>query len=168
MIRGKTVNLTADIPNQAREWRNDREIWQWARQFTLIDERSHARWLEKISSDASTKMFGVYVAYTGVGVCGLSDIDKQNQSAEFSIYIAKPYQGLGYGKDALVTLFRHGFLDMNLYRIWGETYQSNPAYKLFLSVGMKDEGIARKAYYRNGEFIDAHRIGLLRSEFHDH
>jgi RimJ/RimL family protein N-acetyltransferase len=168
LLRGDKIVLVAEIPSRAREWRNDGRIWKWCRQNTLISESAHQRWLERIQTDASIKMFGIRAIEDGdtaVGVCGLTSIDKQNQNAEFSLYIAPEHHGKGYGKDALRTLLEHGFKDQNLWRIWGETYDGNPAFKMFLSLGMKHEGTSRQAYFRSGKFIDCHRVAILREEW---
>jgi len=167
MICGDRVSLTADIPAQARAWRNQPEVWRWCRQYTLLDAASHAAWLESLAQNPTIKMFGVLnnMEHEPVGVAGLTSIDRLNQSAEFSLYIAPEFWGRGYGRDALKTLFRHGFMDHNLNRIWGETYDGNPALSLFKSLGMNHEGTLRQAYFRHGRFIDVHRVSLLRGEF---
>lgn len=164
------VFLSPDIPAQAREWRNHRNVWAWCRQYTLLDEPSHFSWLDKIASDPSIKMFGVETEDSmgnrkPIGVCGLTSIDHINQKAEFSLYIASQFQGAGYGKQALRALLAHGFNDFNLNRIWGETYEGNPALHMFEKLGFQIEGKQREAYFRNGKFIDAYIVSLLRRDF---
>ena len=172
------IFLTADISAGARHWRNDKSVYRWCRQFDVIDEASHDKWLEKISNDPTIKMYGIlggnYVVSTQwweieeephqVGVCGLTSIDRVNQSAEFSLYIAPEHQRKGYGRHALVELLKRGFYAHNLNRIWGETFEGNPALKMFKSLGMKVEGTLRQSYYRDGHFIDSQIVSMLRSE----
>lgn len=110
-------------------------------------------------------MFGIFAGGVYVGVCGFTGIDRVNQRAEFSLYVAPEFQGRGYGKDALYTLLRHGFEDMNFVRIWGETFDENPAFSMFKKLGMIWEGTQRKSYFRNGKFINSHMVGMLREEF---
>lgn len=161
-----SVQLVADIPRQAREWRNNAAINKWCRQFTLIDEMGQAEWEVRTRKDESIKMYGVQNRENiDVGVCGLTSIDRVNQKAEFSLYIAPAYQGAGYGKDALVTLLHHGFYAHNLNRVWGEVFADNPAMKMFEAVGLKLEGIQRQSYFRDGKFIDSLIVSVLRSEF---
>lgn len=154
-----------DIPLQARSWRNTETIQQWCRQYTFIDEASHSRWLERVSADPTIKMFGIYHFGHPVGVCGLTSIDRVNQNAEFSLYISPSEQRQGLGKAALRELLRHGFQDHNLERIWGESFEGNPAIEMFKSLGMKEEGRLRRAYFRRGKFVDAIRVSMLREEF---
>lgn len=98
------------------------------------------------------------------GVCGLTSIDRVNQRAEFSLYIAPGDQGQGVGEKALKTLCKHGFNNLNLNSIWGESYVGNPAIHMFEKIGFKPEGKRRQHYFRDGKFIDAHIFSLLRSE----
>lgn len=174
------IELTADIPSEALHWRNKEQVRQWCRQYTLIDSQSHERWLKDISTNPKIKMYGIksinpipkYIVpdnYRGlhmhVGVCGLTSIDRVNQTAEFSLYIAPEYHRLGYGKEALKELLRVGFNNHNLNRIWGETFDGNPALKMFKAIGMRVEGTLRQSYFRDGHFIDSVIVSMLRGEF---
>lgn len=160
------VELVAEIPAKAREWRNDPAIWKWCRQNALISRAAHMRWLDRIETDPTIKMFGVRInAAADIGVCGLTSIDRINQCAEFSLYIAPEFQRRGYAKEALKLLLDHGFKDQNLNRIWGETFDGNPALRMFIDLGMRLEGTSRQAYFRGGKFIDCHRVAILRSEW---
>lgn len=163
---GFKVALSADIPLKARYWRNDEAIQRWCRQYTVISEPSQKRWLERIEVDDSIKMFGVVEKGTraDVGTCGLTSIDRVNQRAEFSLYIAPEYQRKGYGLEALRTLVHHGFYAFNLVRIWGEVFDGNLAIEMFKKVGFQKEGTLRSSYFREGRFIDSHIVSLLRGE----
>ena len=165
------IVLSNTIPEKSLQWRNDYSIWKWCRQYTLIDQLSHEKWLQKISNDPSIKMFGIRVQtekeslFKEVGVCGLTSINLINRNAEFSLYVAPEYQGQGIGKHALCCLLSHGFDFFGLQRIWGESYQGNPAMKMFLSLGMKEEGVLRNSYFREGHYIDSHIVSILRDEY---
>lgn len=162
------IQLTSTVHDIQIGWRNDPEIWKWCRQYTLIGPRQQEKWLESIEDDPSIKMFGIYY-YPGnfIGTCGFTSIDKHNQNAEFSLFLAPKHQGKGYGEKALCTLFEHGFRDHNFHRIWGETFDGNPASEMFEKCGLKFEGTLRDSYYRNGEFIDSHIYSSIRKEWFD-
>ena len=164
------ISLTNHIPEDALLWRNNPIIQKWCRQYTLISLAQHKKWLEKIETDPSIKMFGIVNRKRSneeheIGVCGFTSIDKHNQSAEFSLYIAAHVQRQGFGKRALRALFEHGFLHMNFNRIWGEMFEGNPAEKTFITLGLKKEGTLRKSHYREGRFIDSHIYAILRNDW---
>lgn len=156
---------------QIRAWRNDRRIWRWCRQNDLITDVAQERWFERQGNDSSIRMYSIYAPEKNlkcdffVGVCGLTSIDMTNRRAEFSLYIAPDQHGSGFGRAALKTLFTHGFNNLGLNSIWGETFDGNKAATLFEQLGMKKEGSRRDHYFRDGKFIDAHLYSILRSEW---
>lgn len=168
MINPEKVYLSADIPAEAREWRNQKAIWKYCRQNTLISQAGQEKWLERIENDPSIKMFGVNLVEDdkAVGVAGLTSISLSNGSAEFSLYIAPNFQGKGYAKEALVMLLDHSFSDWRLERVWGEVFDYNlRAAKLFKDIGFKEEGVLRHSYFKEGKFINSTIISILRDEF---
>lgn len=111
-------------------------------------------------------MFEIYLKGKAVvGVCGLSDIDRINSKAEFSLYIDPDRQGSGLGKSALVRLVNHAFENENLNCVWGEVFADNPALDMFTKIGFSEGGVKPQFYYREGQYIDAHYIYILRQHW---
>ena len=101
-----------------------------------------------------------------LGFVSLSEIDTTHRSAEFSIMIDPKRKGQGYGEDALKEILKYGFKCLNLHRIWGETFDYNiGAQKLFEKVGFLNEGRSKKAYYKNGEYVDSIHYAMLKENF---
>lgn len=150
-----------------RTWRNDPAIWKWCRQNDTISHAQHLRWYEAMIKDSTIKMYLIVdkEAKEPVGVCGLTSIDTTNRRAEFSLYIASNLHKRGLATRAIKTLFSHGFKNLGLHSIWGETFDGNPASKLFEKIGMTKEGTRRDFYFRDGKFIDCHLYGLIGSEW---
>jgi RimJ/RimL family protein N-acetyltransferase len=123
------------------------------------------RWFANQAEDPTISMFGIFNCDVLVGVCGFTDISHVNRRAEFSLYIGLEYQRMGYGIQALKTLFHHGYGDLNLKVIWGETLETNPALHCFEKLGMQIEGVRREFYYKDGEYLDAILISMTREEF---
>jgi RimJ/RimL family protein N-acetyltransferase len=157
--------LRPEENEQRRKWRNDPRIRKWCRQYSLISAKDQLRWFESQNDDASVAMFEIRVPGNHVGTCGLTSIDLVNSRAEFSLYIGPEHQGNGYAKAALLTLFRHGFSDLGLNRIWGESFAGNPAMGLFEKLGMEKEGIRREHYFRDGRFVDCTLYSIAASDF---
>ena len=156
-----------------RVWRNDTRINRWCRQYGLIDEISQGKWLNKIATDPSIMMYSIYTPtdnqvddyITLQGVCGFTGITPVHNSAEFSIYIDPDKHKMGYGKAALQTLLHHGFEDLNFNRIWGESFDKNPAMSLYDKLGFQKEGTLRETYYKEGQYWDSHIYSLIRSDW---
>jgi RimJ/RimL family protein N-acetyltransferase len=154
-----------DLP-QMLKWRNDLRIWQWCRQYEPIHPVAHEKWYERQASDPKLSMFKIMTAKGGfIGVCGFTDIDLVNRRAEFSLYVGPEYHGKGYGQACLKTLFTHGFKNLGLNVIWGETFFGNSAANMFEKIGMKKEGVRRQFYFRDGRFIDATLYSITASEW---
>jgi RimJ/RimL family protein N-acetyltransferase len=155
---------------QLLEWRNDYAIWQWTRQNDFLNEVEHADWFERQAKDASLRMYKLVLKAGGktitVGVCGLTSVCYRNSRAEFSLYVSPAFHKKGIGRHALTLLFTHGFTNLGLNVIWGETFEGNPAAKLFENLGMVKEGTRRQFYWKNGKYIDAHLYSITKGEWH--
>lgn len=148
-----------------RAWRNDRRVWDFCRQNDLISMDQHIRWFDRIKTDPKIKMYEILDEdEKPIGVCGLTDIDYNNQSAEFSLYISPDRSGNGFGSKALMTLVLHGFKNLGMNHIWGETFEDNHAAKVFETLGFVKEGTRRKFYNRRGKYIDAHLYSMIRED----
>jgi RimJ/RimL family protein N-acetyltransferase len=167
---GVTLNaLRGDNLNVYLNCRNHPDIRKWCRQYDVISMRDHIKWYESLDGRKDVSMYEL-VNYSGtfVGVCGLTSIDRVNSRAEFSLYIKPDQQRKGYAKAGIKTLFSHGFLSHNLNVIWGETFEGNPALKMFLDLGMALEGTRHEFYYRDGHYIDCSLVSLSKREFKDY
>ena len=148
-----------------RVWRNNFDIWKWCRQNDLISDTSQKRWFERQDNDSTIHMYMVTAPVGKVGVCGLTSHDRGNRIAEFSLYIAPEEQKQGFGEMALKTLVTHGFKNLNLHCVWGESFQGNPAIKMFKEVGFKSDGRRRDVYFKDGKYVDAEMFSLLEHEW---
>jgi RimJ/RimL family protein N-acetyltransferase len=169
MIQGRDgVNLgplDEKYVETIRAWRNDPRVWSWCRQYKPISDFEQSRWFENQSKDPSIQMYAVLADDKIAGVCGFTSIDLINRRAEFSLYICPDMTQQHFGTKALKLLFSHGFKQWGFNSIWGETFDGNPAVKLFESLGMTKEGSRRQFYFRNGAFLDAHLYSVLASEW---
>lgn len=160
--------LTHENAEIYRSARNDYSTWKWCRQHDLISESQQARWMRKQDEDPSILMYEIApegYKDDAAGVCGLTDVDHFNQRAEFSLYIMPAWRNRGFAKKALMTLLDHGFYNLNLNMIWGETFEGNPAGKMFEDIGFMKTGHRPDFYYKWGKFIDAHFYCILREQW---
>ena len=148
-----------------RDSRNDYSIRKWCRQIGLISQSDQEHWMQKQAMDPTIQMYEVCYDGTPVGMTGLTSIDLVHRRAEFSLWIAKEYQKCGHGKKALELIIAFGFNELGLNSIWGESFDGNPAMKMFESLGFVKEGVRRQFYFKEGKFIDAHLFSLLRSDW---
>lgn len=99
-----------------------------------------------------------------IGGCGL-DSPGPGRSAELGIWLAKAYWGQGYGTDAVRTLCRFGFREMNLARIELHVHETNPrGVRAYEKAGFRKEGKLRSDAFVGGRRVDALIMGLLAGE----
>jgi RimJ/RimL family protein N-acetyltransferase len=100
-----------------------------------------------------------------VGVCALESIEARSRVASVGIWLAEAHWNRGYGTDAMRTLCRFGFRQMNLQRIGLIVYENNPrAKRAYEKVGFVEEGRQRRAHFVEGRYWDAFEMGLLAED----
>ena len=102
-----------------------------------------------------------------LGNIALQHIHPVNRTAELSIVIGeKEAWGQGVGKEAGRLICDHGFQSLNLHRIACGTFENNLAMqRLAQYLGMVQEGVRRKAVYKDGSYLDIIEFGVLRHEY---
>ncbi len=102
-----------------------------------------------------------------IGNISLQSISFINRNAELAILIGnKKHWGQSVGIRAAEALIKHGFLKLNLERIYCGTADTNLGMKnLALKLGMTEEGRRRNHLFLEGNWVDAIEYGILRTEF---
>ncbi|WP_339063454.1 GNAT family protein [Tepidibacillus marianensis] len=134
--------------------------------YTLEDEQ---KWYESISATKELYSFAIETLsdHKYIGGCGINKVDWKNSVAVVGIFIGdKEYWSKGYGTDAMKVLVRFIFEQMNIHRIQLHVFSFNKrAVKSYENCGFKEEGVLRKAIYRDGEYHDEIAMGILREEY---
>jgi RimJ/RimL family protein N-acetyltransferase len=168
-FEGALVRLRAveedDIPAIHRMF-NDPEVQRTLAFNWLEPVAGTWRWWEGVRANAATAAFVIEtLAGKLVGACSLEDVNVPVRSAALGIWIGKDHWDKGYGTDAVRTLCRFGFREMNLQRIGLSVYEVNPrGVRAYEKVGFKEEGRARRAHFIDGRYVDVVRMGLLAEE----
>jgi RimJ/RimL family protein N-acetyltransferase len=102
-----------------------------------------------------------------VGLCFIKNIHPVHRHAELEqMHIIAECQSLGLGKDALGTVLKYLFREMNLNRVWLITHTGNfKAIGLYLSVGFIKEGLLRQVHFRDGSYQDAVIMAVLKEDW---
>jgi RimJ/RimL family protein N-acetyltransferase len=175
MIEGKLVNLRAYEISDAEawvRWYNDQEVIEhlsWRYPFSLAAEEAYLNQRTSTPLDYNTTLFAIETK-DGVHIGGINFnvIYVESRKARLGITIGeKAHWSQGYGADAVRTIMRFGFDEMNLHRIDLTVDEDNArAIACYKKVGFIEEGRLRQARYTRGRHIDWLVMGILREEFY--
>jgi RimJ/RimL family protein N-acetyltransferase len=162
----------ADMEKAAR-FLNDYELQKLKDKgvvFPSSNEEIEAIFLDMFSKHREKQYgFAIEALDSGeyIGWCGYTDRKVVFRTAEVGIGIFnKEYWGKGYGTDALKTLIRFLFNELNLRKIMLNVYDFNErGIRCYKKIGFVEEGRLRKQIYRGGEYHDMIVMGLFREEF---
>ena len=171
MICGTTTRLRRiereDIPTFVR-WFSDPKV----REFVLLNRpisiAEEERWFENQLQDSNSEIFAIETNDgIHIGNIGLHDINWTHRRAEMGIVIGeKKFWSQGYGSDAIHTLLRFAFHELNLHRVSLQVYEDNGrAIRAYEKCGFQHEGRYREAIYRKGTYYDALIMSVIRREF---
>jgi RimJ/RimL family protein N-acetyltransferase len=174
MLEGAVINLRApemdDLDRNTR-WVNDREVTRYLIMRYEMSRLAEEGWLRELVSKPQTYERPFFAIETKeghhIGNINLFKTQPEEQKCELGIMIGeKTYWSQGYGTDALRTLIRFAFDEMNLNRVELTVYAFNErgqaAYK---KAGFVEEGRRREAIYTEGAYHDIVVMSVLRDEW---
>lgn len=174
MIEGKLVNLRApemsDLERNAR-WVNDREVTRFLAFRYQMSLAAEEAWLRDLASKPTSYERAFFAIETKdgahIGNTNLFDVKPEDRKAKLGIMIGeKNCWSKGYGSDALTTLLRFAFGEMNLNRVELDVFAFNErAIASYRKCGFVEEGRRRQALYKGGRYHDVLVMGALRDEW---
>jgi len=174
MLEGILVRLRRyekeDLDRVLR-WINDREVTRFLAARYPLSRAQEEGWIDRVSKQPPAE--GMVLAIETIegsrhiGSIGLHQVHWEDRHATLGIVIGeKDCWGQGYGTDAIVTLLRFAFDEMNLHRVTLDVLTDNDrAIASYRKCGFVPEGTLRQAYYQEGRYRDLLTMGVLADEF---
>jgi RimJ/RimL family protein N-acetyltransferase len=172
MIAGEKVILraleTEDL-DLCYRWMNDPQIVHTLKSRYPIPIEQEAEWLEDAALPGSDQRhFAVERKEdrAHIGNASLHGIDWVSRVSSFGLFIGEPSAwNRGYGSDAIATLVRFAFEEMNLRKLKINVFDYNERAKhLLASRGFVEEGKLRQEFYREGRYHDLVILSIFRDE----
>jgi RimJ/RimL family protein N-acetyltransferase len=177
LIVGEKVQLRAverdDLPRFV-EWFSDSEVRRYLGMYLPFSLAQEERWFEHLLERIEQQKVVMLTIETSdgahIGNISLFDINWKERHAELGITIGdKDFWGQGYGTDAVRTMLRVAFGDMNLHRVFLRVHADNArGIQCYKNVGFQKEGTLRESVFRGGTYHDMHVMSILESEFEAH
>jgi RimJ/RimL family protein N-acetyltransferase len=174
VIQGELVNLRSSEPSDAERafgWFNDGEVLQYLNVRYPISRTGEQALIEARASSLTSFVDPHFAIETKDGThIGFIDFHQpsaENRCATLGITIGdKAYWSKGYGADAVRTLLRFGFEEMNLHRIDLTVDARNArAQACYRNCGFVEEARLRQHRYANGAYHDTLWMSVLRHEW---
>jgi RimJ/RimL family protein N-acetyltransferase len=174
MIEGESVRLRPierdDLPRYV-EWFGDPEVRRHLDLYLPFSLAQEERWFENLQELLDKEQVVMLAIETAEGVhignLGLMRINWKDRHAELGICIGdKAYWDQGYGSDAIRTMLRLAFREMNLHRVFLRVHDNHArGIRCYRKVGFRQEGTMRESVFREGAYRDVHLMSILASEF---
>lgn len=175
MITGEKIflkNIEREDLKQLMDWRNMPEFRKHFREYREINSDMQEDWYKnKVLDDPSTIMFSVKKSDTGelMGCCGLCYINWVHRNADLSLYIGYNNSYIdddGYAEESCKLLFKYGFDELGLNKIWTEIYEfDNKKIKLYESLRLKRDAVLREQYFYDGKWWDSYIMSLTLKDY---
>jgi RimJ/RimL family protein N-acetyltransferase len=170
MIAGEHVILRAferEDAERCYRWMNDPNIVRTLKTRYPIAFQNEAEWIERaIHSSVTERHFAIERKddRTHIGNASIHDIEWVSRTAAFGLFIGEPSAwNRGFGSDAIRTLARFAFEEMNLRKLRINVFDYNDRAKHVLEThGFVQEGRLRQEFYREGTYHDIVILSIFR------
>jgi len=160
----------SDVDGEYGNWLNDPEVCaQNSHAVFPLCRDNLIEYVRRVRNSQSEVVLAIIAKIDNrhIGNVALQNIHWINRSAEFAMLLgAKDCWGQGYGTQAAAIMVQHGFNALGLRRITFGTFEANLAVRnIAAKLGFVEEGLRRKAVFKNGIYVDVVEFGLLKDEF---
>jgi len=177
IFTNKLVRLSAVDPEEMSKafsrWNRDSEFTRLLNMSVqpLRSPKAIQKWMDEEMGEPSPMEFLFTIRTLDenklVGGLSLDVIDWSMRDSFVGIFIGeREHWGKGYGTDAMRTLLRYAFTELNLWRVSLGVFQYNPrAIRSYEKVGFCHEGWTRQYLKHEGKRWDILYMGILREEW---
>jgi RimJ/RimL family protein N-acetyltransferase len=174
MLEGKLVRLRPMEPedrDRFYQWMNDDEVKEFLGARYYISRLAEGEWLAARTKEPVSYANLHFAVETldgrHIGSMGFHETVPEDRKATLGILIGdKEFWDRGYGTDAMRTLLRFAFQEMNLNRVMLHVDERNHrAQACYRKCGFVEEGRLRQDRYGHGRYWDTLVMGILRDEF---
>ena len=170
MIAGEHVILRAferEDAERCYRWMNDPNIVRTLKARYPIAFQNEMEWLDRaMDASATERHFAIERKddRSHIGNASIHDIEWVSRTAAFGLFVGEPSAwNRGFGSDAIRTLVRFAFDEMNLRKLHINVFDYNDRAKHILEgQGFVAEGRLRQEFYREGAYHDIVILSIFR------
>jgi RimJ/RimL family protein N-acetyltransferase len=170
MIAGEHVILRAferEDAERCYRWMNDPSVVRTLKSRYPIAFSNEMEWLDRAMNMSPTERHFAIERKDDrahIGNASIHDIDWVSRAAWFGLFIGEPTAwNRGFGSDAIATLVRFAFDEMNLRKLRINVFDYNERAKHVLEArGFVQEGRLERDFYREGTYHDIVVLSIFR------
>lgn len=152
------------------EWRHDEEIQKMVGgPKYFVSSEKEKEWVKNCIFDNSRMVLGICLKENDklIGTVNIQEIDWINRSCHVPILLGdKAEWSKGYATEARMLALKFAFDERGMERVWATIMDTNIAsVKMHEKCGYKQEGIQRRAVFKDGRFHDLIMMSILKEEF---
>jgi RimJ/RimL family protein N-acetyltransferase len=154
------------------KWRNDEEIYRsLGGNLNFVSLAREKNWVQSKSIEDNRNIYLAVCLLDSdemVGYTSINNIDLRNQKAEWggTIIGNKSLWGKGIASEAARQMLGYLFEQYPIHKCYGYCLEEHHVTKkMFISLGLKQDGILRDEVFKNGEFKNLLVFSILRDEF---
>jgi diamine N-acetyltransferase len=143
-----------------------REISPLLADAFLKNEDQQRRWYKTVCESDKILVFIIESMDCRIGYAILDKIDYIHRHCYAQVQIEKEFRGKHYGTEAFKRLITIAFEVLGMNKICLDTFITNErATHVYEKLGFQAEGLLRAHYWKDGQFIDAIQMGLLKKDY---
>jgi RimJ/RimL family protein N-acetyltransferase len=159
-----------DVNENYYKWMNDSEITRYTEsRFYPYSTEQLLAYVASLDGKRDAVFLAIIAKGSGqqhIGNIKLGGIDWIHRRGDIGVIIGeKSVWGRGYASEAIALLSDYAFNKLNLHKVWAGCYANNPgSVKAFKNAGFEEEGVQKKHYFSEGEYIDLVLLGKIKKE----
>lgn len=130
-------------------------------------EKDASEWLKRLEEEQTrfhyARRIDFAIAIDDEVIGSIAFINIDGHKGQISYWLGEEFQGKGIMPEALRLVVEFGFSTCGFARIWGYTWENNPASQRVLEkAGFVREGVHKKEWFKNGAYHDSIMYAIVR------
>jgi hypothetical protein len=162
--------ITDDDLEMVMHWRSLPEVTKYMYTDPKLTPELQRQWFLRISASDRDAVWIIELleGTNPVGLVSLSDIERAHRRCAWAYYFGKSsVKGTALAKTIECNIYDYVFDVLQFNKLWCEVFSFNDrVVALHERFGSRIEGVLRQHIWKNGQFHDVVRMGILRDEWH--
>ncbi|MFS1161535.1 UDP-4-amino-4,6-dideoxy-N-acetyl-beta-L-altrosamine N-acetyltransferase [Aeromonas salmonicida] len=162
---GVLRNIKEDELNIMLAWRNEPKVRNNMYTQHVISQEEHYSWWERIKVCEDQRYYMYEYEGQPCGITSFNNVDLSNKNSAWAFYTS-PSAPRGSGAKMEFLMLDLAFITLGLHKLYCEVLEFNrPVITLHHKFGFETEGVFKAHHFINDEFINVHRLAILKKQW---